>query len=104
MEKENFELSKIISQQNMILDKSLSENLEDAKNSGKKVSRKTLTKYCQDMGISTDPRRVSPEIWYDESLPISQNYQQALDSDIKTSLPALYRYCKEHGINPKGQK
>ena len=56
-------------------DKSLSENLEDAKNSGKKVSRKTLTKYCQDMGISTDPRRVPPELWYDESLPISQNYQ-----------------------------
>ncbi len=42
-------------------EKSLKDNLNDAKNKGIKVSRKTLSKYCKDNGLNIDPMRIPPE-------------------------------------------
>ena len=53
--------------------KSLSWNLEYAKNNGIIVGRKALSKYCRDKGLSTDPMKIPPEQWYDESLSVSEN-------------------------------
>ena len=83
--------------------KSLSENLAYAKNNGIKVSRKTLSKYCHDMGLNTEPMRIPPEQWYDSSISVAENLRRAIVSGIKSSKASLYRYCQEHGINPQGE-
>lgn len=83
--------------------KSLSENLAYAKDNGIKISRKTLSKYCQDKGLNTEPMRIPPEHWYDKSISVTENLKKAIDSGIKTSKASLYRYCQEHGINPQGE-
>ena len=73
-----------------------------ANDMGIKVSRRTLQRYCDYMGLPKDPGRTDISEWYMPGLSVQQNLQYAKVHGIKVGKTSLYDYCKKNGIPTKG--
>ena len=78
--------------------KSVSDNLEYAKQNGIKISLSTLRKYCLHNNINLNPNKVEISKWYNPNLSVKDNYNFAINNGIKVSISSIYTYCKKHGI------
>ena len=73
-----------------------------AHDKGIKVSRRTLQRYCDYIGLPKDPDRKDISEWYMPRFSVRQNLQYAKTHGIKTSKTRVYDYCKKNGITTKG--
>ena len=78
--------------------KSVSDNLEYAKQNGIKISLSTLRKYCLHNNINLNPNKVEISKWYNPNLSVKDNYNFAINNGIKVRISSIYPYCKKHGI------
>lgn len=83
-------------------EESVGVNHKTAQEKDIKVSLSTLKRYCDFMGISTNPKRKPISEWYHPWLSVEKNLLYAKITHIKTSQSALYKYCKDNNIPTKG--